>query len=88
MTQQNPESPTVRETGAYYKDNPKYPFIVEIHRYKLVIRVKGKRSLRYDVPVASVFLYGATKAADHAVAEKRAGKARRVKRPGMVKREI
>jgi hypothetical protein len=43
MTKINPDSPTIRESTALYKNRP---IIVEMHSSYLVFRVKGMRSIR------------------------------------------
>ncbi len=49
MTRLKPNSPLVRETAVCYRSNPDQPLVIELHPGFLVMKVKGKRSLKYSV---------------------------------------
>lgn len=49
MTRINPNSPLVRETAVAYRSNPDHPLVVDLHPGFLVMKVKGKRSLKYSI---------------------------------------
>ncbi len=60
MTRIHPNTPVVRETGAFIR---RRPLVIELRELMLSIRLKGSR-WAYDVDYESIFQLGAKKAAE------------------------
>ena len=71
MTKINPESPTIRESTALYKNRP---IIVEMHSSYLIFRVKGMRSIRGMMSIDGALQRALQNQAEADVAAGRAGK--------------
>jgi hypothetical protein len=74
MTKINPESPTIRESTALYKNRP---IIVEMHSSYLIFRVKGMRSIRGMMSIDGALQRALQNQAEADVAASRAGKPRK-----------
>jgi len=74
MTKINPESPTIRESAALYKNRP---IIVEMHSSYLIFRVKGMRSIRGMMSIDGALQRALQNQAEADVAAGRAGKSRK-----------
>jgi len=74
MTKINPESPTIRESTALYKNRP---IIVEMHSSYLIFRVKGMCSIRGMMSIDGALQRALQNQAEADVAAGRAGKPRK-----------
>jgi hypothetical protein len=83
MTKINPESPTIRESTALYKNRP---IIVEMHSSYLIFRVKGMRSIRGMMSIDGALQRALRNQAEADVADARIGKPQRRQKLSLVKK--